>query len=123
MPPKLLAVPRRHAPLRRCGSTLVEQLVIMSVVGVLAAAGVTGAARLLDAAWVHITARDMVVDVDYPGFGPLRTFGSPVKLDRTPARTRGTAPAIGAHTTGLLTGLLGYSAEEIDGLRADGTVI
>lgn len=59
MPPKLRSVPRRHAPLRRCGSTLVEQLVIMSVVGVLAAAGVTGAARLLDAAWVHITARDI----------------------------------------------------------------
>ena len=59
MPPKLLPVPPKHAPLRRCGSTLVEQLVMMSVVGVLAGAGITGAARLLDAAWVHITARDI----------------------------------------------------------------
>ncbi len=42
----------------RRGSTLVEQMTILAVTGVLAAIAVAGAGRLLDAAWVHIAARD-----------------------------------------------------------------
>lgn len=70
----------------------------------------------------HIAVRDMVVEHDYPGFGELRTFGSPVKLSGTPARARGAAPEIGAHTDAVLSDLLGMSTAEVADLRAAGTI-
>ncbi|WEK60833.1 MAG: CoA transferase [Candidatus Microbacterium colombiense] len=70
----------------------------------------------------QIAARDMVVDTEYAGYGALRTFGSPVKLDRTPPRPRGLAPDTGEHTEAIFRDLLGYSSEEIDALRAAGTI-
>jgi crotonobetainyl-CoA:carnitine CoA-transferase CaiB-like acyl-CoA transferase len=70
----------------------------------------------------QIAARDMIVDAEYDGYGTLRTFGSPVKLDRTPARPRGRAPETGAHNDDILGDLLGYSADEITALRTSGTI-
>lgn len=70
----------------------------------------------------QIAARDMIVEAQYPGHGALRTFGSPIKLDRTPPRTGGLAPEIGEHTSDVLRDLLGYTADEIDALRSGGTV-
>lgn len=70
----------------------------------------------------QILARDMVVDTAYPGHGTLRTFGSPVKLDRTPARPRGRAPAIGAHTGDILRDLLGLDDVTIRSLRTAGAI-
>jgi CoA:oxalate CoA-transferase len=70
----------------------------------------------------QIAARDMIVDADYPGYGSLRTFGSPVKLDRTPARARGRAPDIGAHTDEVLRAVLNYTPDEIAALRDAGTI-
>src|SRR5699024_6427814 len=40
----------------------------------------------------HIRARDMIVDVDYPGMGTLEMFGQPIHLGATPANPRGRAP-------------------------------
>ena len=70
----------------------------------------------------QIAARDMIVDTEYAGYGSLRTFGSPVKLAATPARARGRAPEMGAHTDEVLRTLLGYSPEQIEALRAAGAV-
>lgn len=70
----------------------------------------------------QIAARDMVVDSDYAGYGTLRTFGSPVKLDRTPPRARGLAPDVGVHTDAVLRDLVGYETDQIDALRAAGTI-
>jgi CoA:oxalate CoA-transferase len=69
----------------------------------------------------QIAAREMIVDTDYAGFGSLRTFGSPIKLDRTPARTDGPAPHAGADT-GEILALLGRSASEVESLRTARTV-
>ncbi|GAA3666436.1 CaiB/BaiF CoA transferase family protein [Microbacterium marinilacus] len=70
----------------------------------------------------QIAARDMIVETEYDGYGALRTFGSPVKLDVTPPRTRGRAPATGAHTAEVLADVLGYSAAEIDAMRQAGAI-
>ncbi len=70
----------------------------------------------------QIAARDMIVEAEYPGYGSLRTFGSPVKLDRTPPRTAGLAPDTGEHTDRVLGELLGYSADDVAALRAGGTI-
>ena len=70
----------------------------------------------------QITARDMVVDVDYPGHGPVRMFGSPVKLTQTPPRTRALAPRLGEHTDAVLRELAGLDPQAIVDLRETGTV-
>jgi len=63
--------------------------------------------------------REMVVELDQPGIGPVRQLGTPLKLGRTPAGVRRPAPALGEHTEEVL-GEAGYSAEEIEALIASG---
>jgi crotonobetainyl-CoA:carnitine CoA-transferase CaiB-like acyl-CoA transferase len=41
-----------------------------------------------------------------------------VRLSETPVRTGVGPPALGEHTTEVLTGLLGMTAAEVDDLRA-----
>ena len=49
-----------------------------------------------------VRAREMVVELDQPGIGPVKQVGSPIKLSRTPADTTGAAPALGADTDEVL---------------------
>ncbi|MCA1195777.1 CaiB/BaiF CoA-transferase family protein [Saccharopolyspora sp. 6V] len=69
----------------------------------------------------HTLAREMVVEVDHPGEGPVRALGVPVKLSGTPGRIRRPAPALGEHTDELLRAT-GRTDEEIRALRAEGAV-
>jgi alpha-methylacyl-CoA racemase len=66
-------------------------------------------------------AREMVVELDQPGFGAVRQLGFPVKLSRTPSSIEKAAPALGEHTAELLAEA-GYSAEEIQALEEQGAV-
>ncbi|MFE7075094.1 CaiB/BaiF CoA transferase family protein [Streptomyces sp. NPDC057620] len=70
----------------------------------------------------QIAARDMVVDVDYPDFGELRMFGSPVKLGDTPTQPRGLAPKVGEHSDTVLRALADLDENAIARLRAEGAV-
>jgi crotonobetainyl-CoA:carnitine CoA-transferase CaiB-like acyl-CoA transferase len=67
----------------------------------------------------QVLAHEMVVEIEHPGHGPVRMTGFPVKLSATPAQLRRPAPALGEHTEEVLRAL-GYSAEQIASLRADG---
>jgi len=53
----------------------------------------------------------------HPTFGPTQVVGIPVRLSETPGEVRLPAPEFGQHTEDILTGLLGYSWEEIERLR------
>ena len=66
-----------------------------------------------------VRAREMVVEVDQPGFGPVRLLGAPVKLGRTPADPTRPAPAFGEHTVEVLREA-GYSAEEVAAMLESG---
>ncbi|OAP22694.1 MULTISPECIES: CaiB/BaiF CoA-transferase family protein [Amycolatopsis] len=70
----------------------------------------------------QIAARDMVVDVEYPEFGELRMFGSPIKLGGTPAQPRGLAPKTGEHSDTVLRALAGLDEAEIADLREKGAI-
>jgi crotonobetainyl-CoA:carnitine CoA-transferase CaiB-like acyl-CoA transferase len=70
-----------------------------------------------------VRSREMVVELDQPGATqPVRLLGVPVKLSRTPGdANRAPGPGLGEHTHDVLAGL-GYSADEIAGLEADGAI-
>ncbi len=69
----------------------------------------------------HLKAREMIVDVDYPGRGTYQTVGCPVKLSDSPAEVS-RPPLLGEHTADLLGALCGLGPDEVRRLREDGVV-
>jgi len=67
-------------------------------------------------------ARGLALEAEHPTAGPVRVTGFPYKLSRTPARIRRPPPLLGQHTEEVLTGLLGYTAAEVVGLRERGVI-
>jgi formyl-CoA transferase len=69
----------------------------------------------------HLRAREMIVDVDYPGRGTYQTVGCPVKLSASPTRvTR--PPQLGEHSEAVLQELCEVSPEELQRLRQAGVI-
>jgi alpha-methylacyl-CoA racemase len=68
-----------------------------------------------------VRAREMVVELDQPGAGPVRQLGVPVKFGRTPGQVRAPGPVLGEHTDEVLAGL-GYSDSEVAALKESGAV-
>jgi len=87
-------------------------------VGVLNNAGIP-AGPLLDIPQMHkdpqALSRDMIVDVEHPVAGTVRTLGSPVKFHGTPGGVRSAAPVIGQHSREVLLEA-GYSDGEVQAL-------
>jgi crotonobetainyl-CoA:carnitine CoA-transferase CaiB-like acyl-CoA transferase len=69
----------------------------------------------------HLTARQMVVDIEHPVLGAMRALGSPLKLSETPTNPGRPAPLLGEHTVAVLTEW-GFSAAEIASLREAGAL-
>jgi crotonobetainyl-CoA:carnitine CoA-transferase CaiB-like acyl-CoA transferase len=88
-------------------------------------AGGVPAGPVLDVNAMHrdpqTLARDMVVEVDHPRVGRMKTLGLPVKFSDTPGRVHGPAPLLGEHSRAILAEA-GYAAAEIDALIARGVV-
>ncbi len=69
----------------------------------------------------RVPARDMIVEVEHPEFGPLKEVRSPVRTEgeiRHPAR----APKLGEHTDRILREILSYSDGTITRLREAGVI-
>ena len=64
----------------------------------------------------HVKAREMVVEVDHPVIGRMKTLGVPVKLSETPGAVTRAAPTLGQHSDEILTEL-GYTGAEIASFR------
>ena len=65
--------------------------------------------------------REMVVEMEHSSLGTVKQVGIPFKFAGEAMRPRGFGPGIGEHTEDVL-GSAGYSAEQIDSLRASGAV-
>ncbi len=65
--------------------------------------------------------RRMVVDIEHPVIGPMKTLGLPLKSDGDLTQIRRPAPLHGQHTDEVLREA-GYSDVEVSGLLADGIV-
>jgi crotonobetainyl-CoA:carnitine CoA-transferase CaiB-like acyl-CoA transferase len=70
----------------------------------------------------QVAARNMVVEMDHPTVGRLRSIGNPVKTPPMPEGPLEPPPLHGQHTDQVLGEILGYSAEQIAQLRGDGIV-
>jgi formyl-CoA transferase len=69
----------------------------------------------------QVRAREMMVEVDHPTLGHLRTLGSPLKMSHTPPDVRRRAPLLGEHTDAVLREA-GLSDREIAALREAGAI-
>ena len=69
----------------------------------------------------QVLAREMVVEVEHPTLGRLKTLGSPIKLSATPPDVGRRAPLLGEHTDEVLAEA-GYTGSEIAALRRSGAV-
>ena len=69
----------------------------------------------------QFAARGMLEEASLPDGQPLRIPGVVPKLSATPGATEWLGPKLGEHTDEILAGL-GYSAEKIAALRADGAI-
>ena len=67
-------------------------------------------------------ARQMVLEVDDPQLGPILHPGVVPRMDGVSPVPRSTGPGIGADNEDVLRGLLGYDAERIAGLKAEGVL-
>jgi len=69
----------------------------------------------------QVIARDMVVTVDHPTAGAVRTLGLPVKFSETPGGVVRAAPRLGQHTRDILREH-DFSDDEIAALARDGAI-
>lgn len=74
----------------------------------------------------QLTHRRMVVDVDHPRLGPVKTFNLPIKFFAAPVGVQPgespADPALGQHSAEVLGELLRLDGKAIDGLRQEGVI-
>ncbi|MGH3384572.1 MAG: CaiB/BaiF CoA transferase family protein [Nocardioidaceae bacterium] len=69
----------------------------------------------------HVQAREMIVDLEHPIIGPMRTIGPPTKFSDLDVSVRGPAPWLGQHTAELMREV-GVDQTEIEELLASGVL-
>jgi crotonobetainyl-CoA:carnitine CoA-transferase CaiB-like acyl-CoA transferase len=69
----------------------------------------------------HIKARNMVVEIDHPKMGRMKSLGIPVKSTGDLLAIRRPAPWLGQHSADVLKEA-GYSDSELDALFTDGVI-
>lgn len=70
----------------------------------------------------HVVAREMVKVFQHPIAGEVRAIDMPYRFLEAGTGIRSAPPLLGQHTVEVLTGLLGYSQEQVARLKADGVV-
>ena len=66
----------------------------------------------------HLNERGMIVEIDHPTRGRLKTLGSPIKLSKSPSRMQ-CSPLLGQDNEVVYRELMGYTAEDLARLRAE----
>ena len=70
----------------------------------------------------QVTSREIVTEVVHPVTGPIKMVGMPVRYDESRGKVRLPPPRLGEHNREILTGLLGYSEEEVNRLKEEGVI-
>lgn len=69
----------------------------------------------------HLLSRGMVVELEHPVLGAIRSLGNPMKLSGTPVNYRLPPPLLGEHTVEILNEL-GYGQDAIQHFQNEGVV-
>jgi crotonobetainyl-CoA:carnitine CoA-transferase CaiB-like acyl-CoA transferase len=69
----------------------------------------------------HLKARDMMVEVEHPEYGPVTLPGCPIKVTDGPIIFTA-APLLGADNAAVYGQFLGLDAERLQELRAQGVL-
>lgn len=67
----------------------------------------------------QVVAREMIVEIEHPIAGKLKTPGIPIKLSDTPGKIRNVSPILGEHTEEILKEILEYDNEKIEELKRE----
>jgi CoA:oxalate CoA-transferase len=70
----------------------------------------------------QVRLREMVVDLEHPTLGTLKTLGTPIRLPGASFHAA-PPPALGQHTEPVLRELLGYPPERIETLRRQRVIV
>ena len=70
----------------------------------------------------QFAARNSIVEVNHPVFGPIKMQDAFPRLSATPGRVRWPGPPLGEHTEAVLLERAGCSAQRIDELRKAGVI-
>ena len=70
----------------------------------------------------QIREREMIVDIEQPGIGEVPVSGIVVKMSETPGSIETPAPTVGQHNKEVFRDLLGYSEEQLAGLKKEGAI-
>ena len=70
----------------------------------------------------HYAARGSIATLEHPRLGPLKMPAAVPRFSETPAPTLKAAPLLGENTMEILGGLLNFSDERINALRAEGII-
>jgi len=71
----------------------------------------------------HIAAREMIIEVDHPKAGKIKSVNFPVKFSETPVGEMRPAPLFGEHNKEVVVDLLGYSEERFRELERAGVIL
>lgn len=71
---------------------------------------------------VQVAARNMIIELEHPVAGRQKMPNTPLKFSQTPIDLQEPAPLLGQHTEQVLGEWLGLSVEELEALRAEGTI-
>ena len=70
----------------------------------------------------QVKAREMLVDMEYPGIGSLPLSGIAIKMSETPGTIEKRPPKVGEHNEEVYAEILGLSSEEVSKLVAEGVI-
>jgi crotonobetainyl-CoA:carnitine CoA-transferase CaiB-like acyl-CoA transferase len=96
--------------------TRTEVMTALSEVGI-PAGPINTVGEILEDPQMH--ARQMVVELTHPEYGPLKTLGIPIKLSDTPGAVETAPPKFGEHNRSILRSL-GFREEQIKGFAQQG---
>ena len=65
----------------------------------------------------------MIIEVDHPKAGKIKTVNFPVKFSETPVDEMRPAPLFGQHNAEVVMDLLGYSEERFRELEKEGVIL
>jgi len=101
------------------GFTLADLLPILEAKGIPASRVFRAPDMLEDP---QFAAREAIVSVEHPVFGPVRMQNAFPKLSKTPGQVRWPGPALGEHTDAVLAARCACTPERLAELRAKGVI-